>query len=93
MTISACGASHRGNLRGHNEDNIYVDGIFRKDISKDNILIHSKREGSPHVYAVFDGLGGEAVLGVVRHALPELREVPHSEIVVGPNRVQKFRGF
>ena len=60
MTISACGASHRGNLRGHNEDNIYVDGIFRKDISKDNILIHSKRERSPHVYAVFDGLGGEA---------------------------------
>ena len=38
-------------------------------------------------------LGFEAVLGVERHALPELREVPHREIVVGPNRVLKFRGF
>lgn len=60
MTISACGASHRGNIRSHNEDNIYVDGDYRKDLSVDNILIHGRKEGSPHVYAVFDGLGGEA---------------------------------
>ena len=58
--ISACGASHRGNVRKHNEDNIYVDGMFRHDLSRDNVLYHSRRGSSPHVFAVFDGLGGEA---------------------------------
>ena len=60
MIISACGASHKGNIRKHNEDNIYVDGIFRNDLSMDNILIRSNRSSSPYLYAVFDGLGGEA---------------------------------
>lgn len=60
MKISACGATHKGNLRGHNEDNIYVDGTYRNDLSKDNVIIHSKREEGPHTFAVFDGLGGEA---------------------------------
>ena len=58
--ISACGASHRGNVRKHNEDNIYVDGLFRHDLSRDNVLFHSRRETSPYVFAVFDGLGGDA---------------------------------
>lgn len=60
MKISACGASHRGNIRSHNEDNIYVDGVFRNDLSVDNYLIRSQRRSLPCVYAVFDGLGGEA---------------------------------
>ena len=60
MMISACGASHRGNVRKNNEDNIYVDGLFRHDLSRDNVLFRSRRETSPHVFAVFDGLGGEA---------------------------------
>ncbi len=60
VKVNAWGASHRGNLRVHNEDNIYVDGIFRDELSEDNILIHSRRRASPYVYAVFDGLGGEA---------------------------------
>lgn len=60
MKVDACGASHRGNIRKHNEDNIYVDGVFRNDLSMDNVLIRSKRSSSPYMYAVFDGLGGEA---------------------------------
>ena len=60
MTIDACGASHRGKVRKNNEDNIYVDGLFRHDLSRDNVMFHSRRESSPHVFAVFDGLGGEA---------------------------------
>ena len=58
--VNACGASHRGNVRKHNEDNIYVDGIFRNDLSRDNVIIKSIRVTEPYVYAVFDGLGGEA---------------------------------
>jgi len=60
MVMEACGATHIGNVRKHNEDNIYVDGRYREDLSVDNVLIHSKRESGPYTYAVFDGLGGEA---------------------------------
>ena len=60
MKITATGASHRGNIRGHNEDNIYVDGAYRNDLSMDNVLISSRRTSGPYTYAVFDGLGGEA---------------------------------
>ena len=60
MVIKACGVSHRGNLRGHNEDNIYVDGSYRNDLSMDNVLITGRRESGPHTLAVFDGLGGES---------------------------------
>ena len=60
MKTEACGATHKGNVRGHNEDNIYVDGSYRNDLEQDNVIIHSKRESGPYTYVVFDGLGGEA---------------------------------
>ena len=60
MKIDACGATHKGNLRTHNEDNLYVDGVFRRNVQQNNVLIRGSRETGTHVYAVFDGLGGEA---------------------------------
>ena len=88
MKVNAWGASHKGNMRGHNEDNIYVDGIFRDDLSEDNILIHSRRRSSPYVYAVFDGLGELdcrsrqfAELGVVRADEFNLDELKRPEFV------------
>ena len=60
MKIIACGASHLGNHRKHNEDNIYVDGSFRNDVTMNNTIIESRRSEEPYTYAVFDGLGGEA---------------------------------
>ena len=60
MMIKACGASHKGNHRGHNEDNIYVDGSYRSDLAMDNVIIPGRRENGPHTFAVFDGLGGES---------------------------------
>jgi protein phosphatase len=60
MIIKACGASHKGNLRDHNEDNIYIDGSYRSDLSMDNVLISGRRGEGPHTFAVFDGLGGES---------------------------------
>ena len=60
MDINACGATHKGNVRNHNEDNIYLDGLFRKDLSKNNVIIRSIEKNEPHSFAVFDGLGGEA---------------------------------
>lgn len=59
MIIEACGATHRGNIRALNEDNIYVDGSFRSDLTMDNVLLKGKDNQDAHTYAVFDGLGGE----------------------------------
>jgi serine/threonine protein phosphatase PrpC len=47
MKTDACGATHKGNVRGHNEDNIYVDGSYRNELDQDNVIIHSKRESGP----------------------------------------------
>ena len=60
MRIDSCGASHVGNVRSHNEDNIYVRGNFRMEIAKDNILIRGNEVSGPYTFGVFDGLGGEA---------------------------------
>lgn len=60
MKIDACGATHTGNLRSHNEDNLYVDGVFRGNVQQNNVLVRGRHESGPYVYAVFDGLGGEA---------------------------------
>lgn len=60
MRILACGASHRGNVRAHNEDNILVDGKFRQSLDEDKVFIRSDRSEGPYTYGVFDGLGGEA---------------------------------
>lgn len=60
MNIDAFGCTHKGNVRGHNEDNIYVDGVYRSDLSKDNIVIASNRTRGPFTYGVFDGMGGES---------------------------------
>lgn len=60
MYAEACGASHRGNVRKHNEDNIYIDGSFRTDVSMDNVIIRGKEDRDGITCAVFDGLGGEA---------------------------------
>ena len=58
MVIDSCGATHRGNVRKKNQDNIYVDGIFRIDPDSNNMLIRSTRSRGMHTYGVFDGLGG-----------------------------------
>lgn len=58
MLIDSCGATHRGKVRKKNQDNIYVDGIFRIDLSSENLLIRSTRKNGIHTYGVFDGLGG-----------------------------------
>lgn len=59
MQIEAFGATHKGNIRSHNEDNVYVEGSFRNYLESDNIAIEGKDGTHSHTYAVFDGLGGE----------------------------------
>jgi serine/threonine protein phosphatase PrpC len=59
LRIDAFGATHKGNIRTHNEDNIYVEGAFRNELRSDNVAIKGQGGKASSTYAVFDGLGGE----------------------------------
>lgn len=50
--------SHRGNIRRKNEDNAYINGIYRKDV-KQSIWEYTGEFSNNALLAVFDGVGGE----------------------------------
>lgn len=59
MRIFYAGQTNKGYIRRNNEDNLFCNGIYLKDI---NSLIPFKKQGEasfPTVFAVFDGVGGE----------------------------------
>ena len=65
MHIDAFGATHNGNIRSHNEDNIYVEGSFRNDLKADNVAITGGKDGRPQTYAVLDGLEKASFIGAL----------------------------
>lgn len=58
MKITSAGVTHKGLIRNHNEDNIYLDGRIKDLADVDNILVRSIKQKDYHTYAVFDGVGG-----------------------------------
>ena len=62
--IKACVVSNVGNVRNNNEDNYSLNGIFRKDvninISDAEVCLAGDDHDPPAVFAVLDGMGGEA---------------------------------
>lgn len=58
MKISYAGYTHRGNFKPNNEDNFYLNGMLKEE-SK-NILLKSGECQDAAVFAVGDGIGGEA---------------------------------
>ncbi len=58
MKIFYAGYTHRGNFKPNNEDNFYLNGILKEE-SK-NSLLKSGECQAPAVFAVSDGIGGEA---------------------------------
>ena len=48
-----------GLIRQENQDNFYINGIFRKDIAEQTVFIHSDKTSGCGLYAVADGMGGE----------------------------------
>lgn len=60
MKIESAVISNIGKVRNNNEDNYFLDGIFREDVlehEKQEVLC---KEGKKFVFSVCDGMGGEA---------------------------------
>jgi protein phosphatase len=56
--VYAC--SDKGCVRTNNEDNIYVDGLIRENVDCPRIEVQQKFNQSRILFAVCDGMGGEA---------------------------------
>lgn len=52
--------THPGKIRVKNEDNFYVDGKWKKDIGKNDMLVSGIVRSGKLFTAVFDGMGGRA---------------------------------
>ena len=58
MKSVCAGVTHSGLVRINNEDNIYIDGEYRADLSVNVEWISPHKEQEYHTLAVFDGVGG-----------------------------------
>lgn len=82
MIIKACGVSHVGKSREHNEDNLFVGGYIRDDLSRENVIVQKDHQTEPFAYAVFDGLGGGSYGEVASRIAAEIfREKAESGLV------------
>ena len=59
MTIHCSVISDVGLVRKNNEDNFYVNGIFRENINENHFRIDEVYTDTNFLGAVFDGMGGE----------------------------------
>lgn len=60
MNISFAAITCRGRIRSENQDYFYCDGFFREGISNHGLIRHSGVANMPALFAVADGMGGEA---------------------------------
>lgn len=59
MRIEYSARSHLGLVRGNNEDNLYVDGVFLTPEIREYPFTIDGMAGCPALFAVCDGIGGE----------------------------------
>lgn len=57
--ITCVAVTNVGNVRENNEDNLYINKKFKKDISTLNEYYEDKNIRKQYLYAVCDGMGGE----------------------------------
>jgi len=48
-----------GLVRSDNQDNLYINGTYRGDITNNSVFLHSDKVSKQGLYAVADGMGGE----------------------------------
>lgn len=59
IIVDAAAASHPGRIRSNNEDMAYTNGVFFNNIDKPRFIVNEVQRGSPLIYSVCDGMGGE----------------------------------
>lgn len=71
MVIEYSARSHAGKVRGGNEDNLYVNGEFMPLHALNRPFVMDGVAGGPCVFAVCDGMGGEACGEIAAHIAVE----------------------
>jgi len=56
LCFAICGP---GLVRTDNQDNLYINGFYREDISDNSVIRHINAADNRGLYAVADGMGGE----------------------------------
>lgn len=59
LTVRACALTNAGKKRENNEDSFYFDGTVSRMNTKEQ-FIKDKNRDAAQIYAIFDGVGGEA---------------------------------
>jgi len=59
MKLKSAAATHVGKIRTNNEDNYFLNGIYKKDICENIRRDESEKQKKRNIYAVCDGVGGE----------------------------------
>jgi len=60
MRLTSYAISATGLTRPENQDNLYINGVFREDLSDNSPFRYTDAAGKHGFYAVADGMGGEA---------------------------------
>lgn len=60
MRFDVYACSDQGHIRENNEDNFYISGVIRKNIDQPHMEYAGRFEGQRFLFAVCDGMGGEA---------------------------------
>lgn len=84
LKVAVYGASNIGKIRAENQDNFYINGVYRhkKDVDDDYSAIFDLSQ--PQLYAVFDGLGGEEGGEVSSRTACDVMEEMHKELIDCP---------
>ena len=59
MTYKSIAISGTGLVRTGNQDNVYVNGVYREDVNDNSVFEHEEKTGEGGIYVVADGMGGE----------------------------------
>lgn len=59
MVYESYTATNVGRVRNNNEDNFYVNGIYKTDTEQLNKAVQNTNRDTSNLYAVCDGMGGE----------------------------------
>lgn len=58
MKITASAGTHKGCVRGNNEDNFYINGFYKEKTDEDHCVYSDDKQRSFYTYAISDGIGG-----------------------------------
>jgi len=85
MNIFSMAITHDGNVRDNNEDNFYINGVYKQETNAARLSHLDTSERDSHVFSVCDGMGGESLgeLASLR-AIELLKQTPAEKLYESP---------